>query len=282
MNVLSLFDGISCGKLALDRAGIKVDNYFASEIDQYALKISSRNNPDIKHIGDVKNIQLEYLPKIDLLIGGSPCQGFSNAGRGLNFSDPRSALFFEFVRIMEEAQPKFFLLENVRMKKEWLDIITQFMKVEPILINSAALSPQNRQRWYWTNIPNVGHPPSINTQTLRDVLEDNPSLVFNPSDDLMAKYKGGNQMNPDYSSQSNRIHDINEKAPTICAGSHGYNYGYINYNDRIRKLTPVEFERLQTLPDNYTDGVSNTQRYKVCGNGWTVDIIAHLFKNLPI
>lgn len=280
MNVLSLFDGISCGKLALDKAEVKIDNYFASEIDQFALKISGTNNPDIIQIGDVRNIQVEYLPKIDLLIGGSPCQGFSNAGKGLNFEDPRSALFFDFVRILKEAKPKFFLLENVRMKKEWLDIITEYLEIQPILINSAAVSPQNRQRWYWTNIPNVGHPPHTNTQVLKDILEENPASTFDPTAALLEKYRGGDSLNPSYNSQSNRIHDINQKAPTVCAGAHGYNYGYVKQGERIRKLTPLEFERLQTLPDNYTEGVSNTQRYKACGNGWTVDVLAHLFKPL--
>ena len=144
---------MSCGKLALDRAGVKYDTYLASEIDQYALKISQKNNPDIIQIGDVLNIQTEYLPKIDLIIGGSPCQGFSNAGKGLAFDDPRSKLFFEFVKLVEELKPKFFLLENVRMKKEYLDVISEYMGVEPIMINSALVSAQNRVRYYWTNIP---------------------------------------------------------------------------------------------------------------------------------
>jgi len=253
MNVLSLFDGISCGKLALDRAGVAYDNYFASEIDQYAIKISSKNHNDIEQVGDVKNIQTEYLPQIDLLIGGSPCQGFSNAGKGLAFDDPRSALFFEFVRIMKEAKPKFFLLENVRMKKEWLDIITEHMGVHPVLINSNAVSPQNRQRYYWTNIPNVGHPPMTNHQVLEDILEENPPKNYNPGEALLAKHDGGLYLNPDYQGQSNKIHEIHQKAPCLCAGSKGYNYGFIKQGERIRRLTPLEFERLQTLPDNYTE-----------------------------
>ena len=280
MNVLSLFDGISCGKLALDKAGVAYDNYFASEIDQYAIKISSKNHNDIEQIGDVQNIQTQYLPKIDLLMGGSPCQGFSKAGKGLAFDDPRSALFFEFVRIMKETKPKFFLLENVRMKKEWLDIITEHMGVHPVLINSNAVSPQNRQRYYWTNIPNVGHPPMKNHQVLSDILEENPADNYNPGKALLEKHDGGSWLNPSYQGQSNKIHEIEQKAPCLCAGSKGYNYGFIRQGERIRRLTPLEFERLQTLPDNYTQGVSDTQRYKVCGNGWTVDVIAHIVKNL--
>lgn len=282
MNVLSLFDGMSCGKLALDRAGVKYDTYLASEIDQYALKISQKNNPDIIQIGDVLNIQTEYLPKIDLIIGGSPCQGFSNAGKGLAFDDPRSKLFFEFVKLIDELKPKFFLLENVRMKKEWLDIITEYMGVQPLLINSNALSPQNRQRYYWTNIPLVSTPAPVNEQVLGDVLEDDVLEKYSPKPETLAKWDGGTQLNPSYNSQGNRIHPLDQKAATVCAGSHGYNYGYINQNGRIRRLTPLEFERLQTVPDNYTEGVSDTQRYKMLGNGWTVDIIAHLFKNLKL
>jgi len=282
MNVLSLFDGMSCGKLALDRAGVKYDTYLASEIDQYALKISQKNNPDIIQIGDVLNIQTEYLPKIDLIIGGSPCQGFSNAGKGLAFDDPRSKLFFEFVKLIEELKPKFFLLENVRMKKEWLDIITEYMGVQPLLINSNALSPQNRQRYYWTNIPLVSTPAPVNEQVLGDVLENDVPEKYSPKAETLAKWDGGTQLNPSYNSQGNRIHPLDQKAATLCAGSHGYNYGYINQNGRIRRLTPLEFERLQTVPDNYTEGVSDTQRYKMLGNGWTVDIIAHLFKNLKL
>lgn len=280
MNVLSLFDGISCGKLALDRAGVTYDNYFSSEIDQFALQISSKNHTDIQQIGDVLNIQAEYLPQIDLLMGGSPCQGFSMAGKRLAFDDPRSALFFEFVKIMKITKPRFFLLENVRMKKEWLDIITEHMGVQPLLINSNAVAPQNRQRYYWTNIPNVGHPPMTSTQVLKDILEDNPPDNYNPGAALLAKHNGGDYLNPEYQGQANKIHNIEQKAPTICAGAKGYNYGFIKQNGRIRRLTPLEFERLQTLPDNYTEGVSDTQRYKACGNGWTVDVIAHIFKNL--
>ena len=280
MNVLSLFNGISCGRLALERAGVTIDNYFSSEIDQFCLKIDSNNYPDNQQIGNVKNIQTAFLPKIDLLIGGSPCQGFSIAGKKLAFDDPRSALFFEFVRILNECKPKFFLLENVRMKKEWLDIITSYLKVEPILINSNAVSAQNRQRYYWTNIPNVGHPPSLDKTVLGDILETDVPDNYNPGQKLLDSYEGGDILNPKYKSQSNRIHSLDSKAPTICAGANGYNYGYIKVKDRIRRLTPIEFERLQGLPDNFTEGVSDTQRYKSCGNGWNINTISHIFKPL--
>lgn len=155
INVLSLFDGISCGQVALERAGIKVNNYFASEIDKHAIKVTQSNYPNTIQIGDVTKVKGADLPKIDLLIGGSPCQGFSFAGKQLNFNDIRSKLFFEFVRLLEETKPKYFLLENVKMKKEYQNIITEYLEVEPITINSNLLSAQNRTRYYWTNIPNI-------------------------------------------------------------------------------------------------------------------------------
>ena len=147
MNVLSLFDGMSCGRIALERLGIQVDNYYASEIDKYAIQVSQANYPDIIQVGDVTELDTSTLPKIDLIMGGSPCQGFSFAGKQLAFDDPRSALFFEFVRCVKELQPKYFLLENVRMKKEYLNVISEYMGVEPIMINSALVSAQNRVRF---------------------------------------------------------------------------------------------------------------------------------------
>ena len=160
MNVLSLFDGMSCGQQALNRLGIKYDNYYASELDKYAIQITQKNFPDTIQLGDVCGVVAKDLPKdIDLLLAGSPCQGFSFAGKQLAFDDPRSALFFEFIRLLRELKPKYFLLENVRMKKEYLDVITeQVGGIEPILINSKLVSAQNRQRYYWTNIPNVTQP----------------------------------------------------------------------------------------------------------------------------
>ena len=171
MNVLSLFDGMSCGRLALDRLGIEVDNYYSAEIDKYAIQVSEDNYPDIIRLGDVCDVKAKDLPKIDLILAGSPCQGFSFAGKQLAFDDPRSALFFEFVRILKECEPKYFLLENVKMKKEFLDIISQQVGVEPILINSALVSAQNRQRYYWTNILGVEQPEQRGV-VLRDILEN--------------------------------------------------------------------------------------------------------------
>jgi predicted phage terminase large subunit-like protein len=170
MNVLSLFDGMSCGQIALKKAGITVDNYYASEIDKYAIQIAKKNFPDMIHIGDVTKVIGSELPKIDLLIGGSPCQGFSFAGKQLNFDDPRSALFFEFVRLLKECKPKYFLLENVRMKQEFQDVISEHLGVQPIKINSSLVSAQNRVRLYWTNIPNVVQPDDKEI-VLKDILE---------------------------------------------------------------------------------------------------------------
>ncbi len=171
MNVLSLFDGMSCGQLALDRLGIKVDMYLAAEIDKYAMQIAKKNYPNTVHLGDVTKLRGVDLPKIDLLMGGSPCQGFSFAGKQLNFDDPRSILFFEFVRLLKETKPKYFLLENVRMKQEYQDVISEHLGVKPIMINSALLSAQNRMRLYWTNIPGLEQPEDKGV-LLKDILED--------------------------------------------------------------------------------------------------------------
>jgi len=157
MNVLSLFDGLSCGQIALDSLGIKINKYLASEINKNAITITQNNYPNTIQLGGITNVQSVNLPKIDLLIGGSPCQGFSFAGKQLNFNDPRSKLFFEYVRLLKECKPKYFLLENVRMQQEYLDIISDLLNVQPIMINSADFSPQDRKRYYWTNIPYINH-----------------------------------------------------------------------------------------------------------------------------
>ena len=277
-------------QIALERLGIPVDNYYASEIDKYAIQVSQANYPDIIQVGDVTELDTSTLPKIDLIMGGSPCQGFSFAGKQLAFDDSRSALFFEFVRCVEELKPKYFLLENVRMKKEYLDVISECMGVEPIMINSALVSAQNRVRFYWTNIPGIEQPEQRGI-VLRDILETNASNEYLAGENLQKKYKGGNQLNPNYKSQANTIHDTEGKSGTICAGTHGYANGYVvvetisvDEDKEVywRKLTPVECERLQTVPDNYTNHVSNTQRYKMLGNGWTIEVITHILKNMEL
>lgn len=171
MNVLSLFDGMSCGQLALQRAGLKVTNYFASEIDKYAITVAKKNFPNTIHLGNVLQVESTDLPEIHLIIGGSPCQGFSFAGKQLNFNDPRSKLFFEYERLLKQLKPKFFLLENVRMKKTSQEVITKALGVEPIEINSNLVSAQNRRRLYWTNIPNITQPADKNI-FLKDIIID--------------------------------------------------------------------------------------------------------------
>jgi DNA-cytosine methyltransferase len=344
MNVLSLFDGMSCGQQALDRLGVKVDNYFASEIDKYAIKITQKNYPDTIQLGDVCAIKAEDLPKIDLILAGSPCQGFSFAGKQLAFDDPRSALFFEFIRILKECKPKYFLLENVRMKKEYINIITEQVsecypdyqgtgsdlfnnRIEPILINSALLSAQNRQRYYWTNIPNITQPKDRGI-VLRDVLETNPSNDLDKmttkdgkSYCLTARYQGAVYWNSLARKQRTMIPLVVQsyrevrtenakrlrresrqktgkdhtpfrdkeivpredgKVGTVTPSLNNDHKISITTDQNIhwRKLTPLECERLQTVKDNYTEGVSNTQRYKMLGNGWTVEVICHILNNI--
>jgi DNA-cytosine methyltransferase len=323
MNVLSLFDGMSCGQIALDQLGIKVDNYYAAEIDKYAIEIAKKNYPNTIHLGDVTKIKGEDLPQIDLLIGGSPCQGFSFAGKQLNFNDPRSALFFEFVRLLKETNPTYFMLENVRMKKEYQDVISEHLGVEPITINSALVSAQNRVRLYWTNIPNITQPEDKRI-LLKHILEyDAPNEYEEPYVKLNGKEEGCVGYVGKQPKQATRIYDSNNKSQCLTAlgGGQGGKTGLYQIakikdggqNNRIystegkgislsaqsggtagngnmliedklhyRKLTPLECERLQTVPDGYTEGVSNTQRYKMLGNGWTVEVIKHIFKNMDV
>ena len=273
-NVLSLFDGMSCGQLALDTLGIKVNNYFASEIDPYAMQIAKKNYPNTKHIGSVLDVRGSDLPRIDLLIGGSPCQSFSNAGDGSGL-DGKSKLFWEFVRVLKETKPTYFLLENVKMKKEWEKIITDTLGVEPIAINSRLLTAQNRPRLYWTNIPNVVQPIDRGI-VLKDILVDQVDEKFYLSDkaiDYMSRLRNGK---PRWEYHTN---PLNGKSACLTANMYkGVPYGVIK--ELKRRLTPVECERLQSVPDNYTEGVSNTQRFKMLGNGWTIDVIAHILNEM--
>ena len=318
MNVLSLFDGMSCGQIALDQLGIKVDNYYASEIDKYAIDIAKKNYPDMIHLGDVSNIKGKDLPQIDLLIGGSPCQGFSFAGKQLNFDDPRSVLFFEFVRLLKECKPKYFLLENVRMSLKCQDVITEHLGwVEPMRINSALVSAQNRQRLYWTNIPNLTQPDDRNI-VLTDILEADasepmlsnvyggfkekkPRVHYEKSVTIRTasggghipsvKLKKGGALRGRSFDQHGNLTDWktgthkqvlesrkDDKANAITSATKDSVVAYSK--EEYRKLTPTECERLQTVPEGYTEGVSNTQRYRMLGNGWTVEVIKHIFKGM--
>ena len=286
MRVLSLFDWIACWYEALIRAWIKVDAYYASEIDKYAIQIAQKNHPDIIQLWDVKNIEGGgRLSNIDLVIWGSPCQWFSRAGKMLNFNDPRSKLFFEFVRIIREVKPKYFLLENVKMKKEWQDIISRELWVEPIEINSSLVSAQSRRRLYRTNISNVSLPKDkwILLNNIKQT-EHSPLISYVNWElrirqatkqwyIVAEEWDGVDLSYPQSKTRRGRV--IKWKSNTVTTN------GEVYICDKIlRELTPIECERLQTLPDNYTEWVSDTQRYKMLGNGRTVDVIAHIFKNL--
>jgi len=283
INVLSLFDGMSCGQIALNKLGVKYDKYYASEIDKWAIEITKKNYPDTIHLGDVRGVKGEDLPKIDLLFGGSPCQSFSNAGNQTGF-DGSSGIFWEYVRVLREAKPKYFMLENVKMKKEWQDIITKELGVEPIAINSSLVSGQNRPRLYWTNIPGIGQPEDKGIK-LKDILEDDSTvgkqyLMTESSLAYMDRLRNGK---PRWEYHKN---PLDGKAACIVASFYKLaGFGVLDYRNLgkpCRRLTPVECERLQTVPDNYTEGVSKTQRYKMIGNGWTVDVIAHIFSHMKI
>ena len=273
MNVLSLFDGISCGQIALNRADIKIDNYFASEIDKDAISVTQFNYPNTIQLGDVKNLKGNMLPKIDLLIGGSPCQDLSKAkteGKGL--VGEKSSLFYEYLRLLNEVKPKYFLLENVIMKKDYRDIITKELGVNPILINSNLVSAQNRERLYWSNIPNITIPKDKNI-LLKDIIKDEHNWK------QLGKWvysKWGNQTKLD------KLKLINSpKSSTLTTSkTHPANY-YLNENKTLYcNLDADEWELLQTLPQGYTKMLSESKRHKVIGNCWTVDVIAHILKGL--
>lgn len=380
MKVLSLFDGISCARVALERAGIPVEAYYASEIDKYAIQVSQKNYPDIKHIGSVTRLKLwdgnptaiDFYYKegdVDLLIGGSPCQDLSIAKKDRKGLDgERSGLFWEYARILKEVKPKYFILENVAsMPKEAKDIISEALGVQPIMINAALVSAQNRKRLFWTNIPNVTLPEDRGI-LLKDILETKVDEKYNvKSVDFVAGGIGkkndlhfiGGIRNKDWANdgknysrnfgQGDRVYSTEGKSATLSAlgGGRGAKTGLYAVNHKeiilgdeplqvlkegrteegkksrkeirektgkdltlrsathkayfgregtkanclttglgmeghivedfvIRKLTPIECERLQGLPDNYTEGISNTQRYKCLGNAFNVDVVAHI------
>jgi len=283
MNVLSVFDGMSCGQIALNRAGIKYDKYFASEIDKNSIKVTQHNYPNTVQLGDVTKVSADSLPKIDLLLGGSPCQSFSYAVNTNTGFDGKSKLFFEYVRLLKELKPKYFLLENVLMKKEWEDVITYTLGVKPIAINSELFSAQSRPRLYWTNIP-VGKLPLSNPLVLGNILEPvvdakyyyEEDFTFHGYDKVVCATLAINGHDI-----LKRVNSPSHKCQTLTAVCGGNQQKKVlnGYDVKVRKLTPLEYERLQTVPDNYTNvsGVSNGARYKMLGNGWTVDVIAHIF-----
>ena len=348
MKVLSLFDGISCGMLALQRAGIPVECYDAFEIDKYAVTVSKRNFPVIVHHGNVYDGDFTQFKGYDLLLGGSPCTYWSIAkkDREIDCNGEGFRLFKEYVRALEESGCKYFLYENnYSVHQNIKDEITRVLGVEPIMINSALVSAQNRKRCYWTNIPNVVQPEDKGI-LLADILENgmpwqdksycmtasyDGAVIYNTLERKQrtmvavpvgaaqrGRYVDGEkteqhiEVREDGKSnclttvqkdslvcspvrvghygkggQGQRIYSVVGKSVTLSANGGGqgaktglYKIDLPDGDYVIRKLTPVEAERLQTLPDNYTAGISNTQRYKCIGNGWTVDVIAHILGGL--
>lgn len=302
VNVLGLFDGMSCGQIALERAGVDVGTYYASEVDKYAITVTQANHPDTVQLGDVtkwREWDIDWS-SIDLLIGGPPCQGVSFAGKGLGITeDPRSSLFFAFRDIFNwitRFNPKvLFLMENTRMKQEDSDIITENLCYEPVMINSALVSAQNRQRNYWANWT-IEVPEDRGIQ-LKDILEDLPdcNLGLALRDKSMTVRVGGRN-SPFGSKQvwdtpfqrvskKGKVKNGTDKASCLTGGAHsGGNHSdmdLIHSPQTTRRYSPVECERLQTVPDNYTNHVSNSQRYKMIANGWNVDTIVSILKTMP-
>jgi len=277
-NVLSLFDGMSCGQIALNKLGIKYDNYYASEIDEPAISVTQHNYPNTIQMGSITELKSSQLPKIDLLFGGSPCQSFSNAGNGTGF-DGKSGLFYDFVRLLKECKPTYFLLENVKMKKEWQDIISEELGVQPIKINSNLVSAQNRERLYWTNIPVVGLPEDkhIYIEDILDTNFDSKYWLKERNAELLSK-KVNIEGAPDICCIDvyNKKFKKDRKSPTLTLPHH--NSLRLLQDGKFRKLTPNECERLQTVPVDYTNtGIADIHRYSMLGNGWTVDVIAFIF-----
>lgn len=285
MKVLSLFDGISCGRVALERAWIPVEKYIAYEIEPKAIEISRKNYPGIEHRGDVTKADFTEFSGFDLLLGGSPCQSLSIVqSKTRQHLDGKSKLFFEYVRALKEVKPKWFLFENVAsMNEESKRVISELLGCEPVLINSAAFSAQNRPRLYWTNIP-MGRVPDEADLVLGDILEPEVDERYfyslNIVDIDMEKPVCG-MLEPWTYSMMKRIYNPRFKAPTLTCVTGGNQQKKVMIDGRARKLTPLEYERLQTLPDNYTAGVAESHRYKAIGNGWTVDVIAWILSHIP-
>ena len=310
LNVLSVFDGMSCGQIALERAGIAVDKYYASEIDKYAIAVTQKNYPETIQLGDITKWQGWDIEQPDIIMGGSPCQGFSFAGKLLNFEHEQSKLFFEFVDILKHYKPKYFLLENVLMRQEYIDVISGILgeiypecitqqeifrpgRLEPIMIKSALVSAQSRRRLYWTNIQGIEQPKDkgimLNDIIQADevgVIKQDGRLILKPdkSQCLDANYHKGMD---NHGQRSGKIFSVtigNSKkfsGESDCGKAYtiikNHCHGYKIDGGKPKMFSPIECERLQTVPDNYTEGVSKTQRYRMLGNGWTVDVIAHIF-----
>lgn len=290
MKVLSLFDGISCGMVALERAGIPVERYVAYEIEPNAIKISQKNHPQIEHCGDVTTADFTQYEGFELLIGGSPCQDLSNYKYGTTgvqgLEGEKSNLFYHFVRALKECKPKYFLLENVAsMEQKWSDVITMELGVNPLEINSSLVCAAERKRLYWTNIPIARHPQDKGI-VLKDIAVDASEVPQKYWYDKPFTYNGDDKkvqctLHINGHRNMKEVYNLNGKCNTIlCDGDGGNRQKKIYQDGRCRKLMPIEYERLQTLPDNYTEGVADSRRYTAIGNAWTVDVIAHIFTGL--
>jgi DNA (cytosine-5)-methyltransferase 3A len=276
MNVLSLFDGMSCGQIALNKLGIKYDNYFASEIKKHAIKVTQDNYPRTKQLGSVEFVNGVNLPKIDLLIGGSPCQDLTiinNKKAGLN--GDKSILFYEYLRVLKEVKPTYFLLENVAsMNNKDKKTITDLLGVEPIMINSNLVSAADRRRYYWTNIPNVEQPKDKSV-LLKDIIDYGSTPEENMSEKkkvFIEKKRGGTMYV--------RV-DGDKSMPITARGYAAWNTQFITDDSGIRDLTLNEYKKLQTIPLDYKMDVIKSKATDLIGDGWTVDVIAHIFKNIP-
>jgi len=290
MKVLSLFDGISCARVALERAGIPVEIYEASEVDESAIAISKKNYPDIEQLGDVKNIigngdcfsgkNICINHEVDILIGGSPCQDLSIAKMNRSsagLSGEKSSLFWEFARLKKQLRPKYFILENVAsMPRVAREEISKELGVEPIMINASLVSGQNRKRLFWTNIPNVTQPEDRHI-FLKDVLENGTGDLKVESVAKRNKNRSKHQhIGLNYGDFPKEYHlEPQKDGKSFCVKSATQEF-MVRYGDTVRNLTPIECERLQGLPDNYTEGISKTQRHKVLGNAFNVDVVAHI------
>jgi DNA (cytosine-5)-methyltransferase 3A len=312
MNVLGLYDGISCGSVALKNLGIE-NEYFSSEIDSHAIKIANKNFPNINQVGNIFDLNKQKLPKIDLICGGSPCTHWSIArkNREISIDGKGYELFYQYVRLLTELKPKYFLYENnYRINQEIINKISEDLNVLPVLIDSADFSAQNRKRFYWTNIP-FDRNKFCSPKIIKDILENNvdkkyflsKDYDFIPPENVSKNSNyifrcgiitGKKWINNDknFSScfkQGNRVYSVLGKSCTVnsnggglgrCSGLYYLEDGKDFSKDNIRRLTPIECERLQCLPDNYTLGISEAQRYKSIGNGWTVGVISHILKSL--
>lgn len=287
MKVLSLFDGISCGMVALERAGIEVEKYVAYEIEENAIKISKKNYPEIERGGNVLEADFSQYVGFDLLLGGSPCQdlSISKSKDREGLEGKKSSLFWSYKEALDTVKPKYFLFENVAsMRDTDKDIITKALGVKPILINSSNFVAQNRERYYWTNIP--VEEIKENIHSFREIMQEKVeekfyyNKPFTLEIDKSKNVIGTIQLNTYEANKRVFSPDGVIGCLTCVSGGYQEKKVFDDKINRVRKLTPIEYERLQGLPDNYTEGISNSKRYTVCGNGWTVDVIAHILRGI--